>query len=54
MTGSRAENLMEIMAYVKARSLLGLKAEDIQREVCEIYGEGKMSHKLSLQVSSKV
>ena len=36
---------MEIMAYIKAKSLLGLKPVDIPCEVCDIYGEGKMSHR---------
>ena len=33
MTGKRAENSMEIRAYIKARSLLGLMPIDIHREV---------------------
>ena len=45
MTGKRAKNLMEIRACVKARSLLGLKPVDIHREVCDIYGEGQISHR---------
>ena len=44
MTGKGAENSMEIRAYIKVRSLLGLKPEDIHREVCNNYGEGQMSH----------
>ena len=44
MTGKRGENSKEIRAYIKGRSLLGLKPVDIHREVCEIYGEGQMSH----------
>ena len=39
MTGKRAENVLEIRAYIKGRSLLGIKAEDIQCVVCDIYGE---------------
>ena len=45
MTGKRAENSMEIRAYIKARSLLGLKPVDIHREVSGIYGEGQMSYR---------
>ena len=45
MTGKRAKNVLEIKAYIKGRSLLGIKAVDIQREVCDIYGEGHMSHR---------
>ena len=39
MTGKRDENILEIRAYIKSRSLLGIKALDIHREVCDIYGE---------------
>ena len=46
MTGKLAENVLEIRAYIKGRSLLGIKAEDIHREVCDIYGEGQMSHRI--------
>ena len=45
MTGKRAENVLETKAYIKGRSLLGIKAVDIHREVCDIYGEGQMSHR---------
>ena len=45
MTGKRAENVLEIRAYIKGRSLLGIKAVDIHCEVCDIYGEGQMSHR---------
>ncbi len=43
MPGKRVENRLEIRAYIKGRSLFGLHAKDIDREVCEIYGEGQMS-----------
>lgn len=43
MPGKRVENRLEIRAYIKGRSLLGLQAKDIHREVCDIYGEGQMS-----------
>ena len=33
MTGKQAENVLEIRAYTKGRSLLGIKAVDIQRGV---------------------
>ena len=45
MTGKRAENVLEIRAYTKGRSLLGIRAVDIHREVCDIYGEDQMSHR---------
>ena len=45
MTGKRAENSMEIRAYITVRSLLGLKPVDIHREVCDIFGDGQMSHR---------
>ena len=45
MTRKRAENSMEIRAYIKARSLLGLKPLDIHSEVCDIYREGQMPHR---------
>ena len=30
---------------IKGRSLLGIKAVDFHREVCDIYGEDQMSHR---------
>lgn len=46
MTGKRAKDVMlEIRAYIKGRTLLGIKHVDIHREVCDIYGEGEMSHR---------
>ena len=36
MTGKRAENVLEIRAYIKGRPLLGIKAVDIHREVCDM------------------
>ena len=45
MTGKRAENVLEIWAYIKGRSLLGIKAVDFHREVCDIYVEAQMSHR---------
>ena len=45
MTEKRAENSMEIRIYIKVRSLLGLKPVDIHCEVCDISGEGQMSHR---------
>ena len=44
MTGKRAENVLEIRAYIKGRSLIGIKDLDIHREVRDIYEEGQMSH----------
>ena len=52
MTGKRAENSVGSGAYIKTRSLLGLKPVDIHREVCNIYGEGQMAQKVCLQVGS--
>ena len=45
MTGKRAENSMEIKAYIKARSLLCIMPVDIHREVCDIHSEEQMSHR---------
>ena len=45
MTGKRAENLIEIRTHIKARSLLCLERADIHHEVCDIRGEGQMSHR---------
>ena len=45
MTGKRAENVFESRAYIKGRLFLGIKAVDIQCEVCDIYGEGPMSYR---------
>ena len=45
MTGKRAENVLEIRAYIKGRLLLGIKAVDFHREVCDIYREGQMSQR---------
>ena len=53
MTGKRAENSMEIRAYLKARSLFGLKPVDIHREVCDLYGEGQMSHRCVCRLVAK-
>ena len=53
MTGNRAENSMEIRAYIKARSLLDLKSVDIHRKVCDIYGGAQMSHRSDLKWVAK-
>ena len=45
MTEKRAENVLVIRAYIKGRSLLGIEAVEIHREVCDICGEGQMSHR---------
>ena len=45
MTGKRAENVLEIRAYMKGRTLLGIKAVDIYREVFDTYGEGQIFHR---------
>ena len=49
MTGKQAENVLVIRAYIKGRSLLGIKAEGIHCEVCDIYGEGQMSWQQQLK-----
>ena len=45
MTGKRAENVFEIRTCLKGRSLLGIKAVDIHRAVCDIYGKGQIPHR---------
>ena len=45
MKRKRSENSVEMRAHIKARSLFGLQLTDIHREVCDIYGEGQMSHR---------
>jgi transposase len=40
----RADNRIEIRAYIKGRSLLGLKQKGIHCEVCVIYGEVQVSY----------
>ena len=42
MTGKQSENNFEIRTNIKGMSLLGIKAADTHREVCDIYGEGQM------------
>ena len=54
MTGKRAENVLEIRAYIKGRSLLGIKDVDIHREVCDIYGDGQMSHRTVCRWVAKI
>ena len=44
MTGNPAENVLEIRSYAKGRSLLGIKAVDNRREVCDIYWKDQMAH----------
>ena len=44
---------MEIRAYIKERSLIGCKPVDIHREVCDIYGEGQMSHRSVCRLVAK-
>ena len=41
MTGKR----VKIRAYIQGRSLLSIKAVDIHSKLCDIYGEGQMSHR---------
>ena len=45
MTGKGAENVLEMRAYIKGSSLLSIMAVNTHREVCDIYGEGQMSHR---------
>ena len=40
MTGKRANNVLEIRAYIKGWSQLSIKPVDNHREVCDIYGGG--------------
>ena len=35
-------NVLEISAFIKGRSQLGIKPLDINREVCDIYGMFKI------------
>jgi hypothetical protein len=41
MPGKRAENVLEIRVYIKGRTILGLKATYIHREVCDFMGRIK-------------
>lgn len=45
MTGKRAKQTLEIMTYIKGKSLLAIKPVDIRHEVCDIYGNCQMSHR---------
>ena len=36
---------LQLAPTKKGRSLLGIKPEHIHREVCDIYGNGQMSHR---------
>ena len=44
MAGKQAANKLGIRAYIKGRSLLGIKFKDIHSEVCNIYGNNQMSY----------
>ena len=44
-TRKRANNVLEIRAYIKGRSQLSIKPVDSHREVCNIYGEDQMSYR---------
>ena len=46
MTGERANNMLEIRAYIKGRSQHSIKPVDIHCEVCDIYGKHQMSYKM--------
>ena len=50
----KLKNVLEISAYIKGRSLLGIKAVDIQPEVCDIYGEGQLSHRTVCRWVAKI
>ena len=41
MTGKRAENVLEIRAYIKGRSLLGIKGVDITARCVTFMGRAK-------------
>lgn len=45
MNGKRANNTLGIRTHIKGRSILGVKPEDIHDEVCDICGNGQMSHR---------
>ena len=45
MTGKRANNALEIRAYIKGGLQLSMKPVDILLEVCDIYGEDQMSYR---------
>ena len=44
MTEKRANNVLEIRAYIKGRSHLSIIPLDIHCEVCDIYGEDQLSY----------
>ena len=46
MTGKRANNMLEIKAFIKGRSQLSIKPLDIHCEVCNIFGEDQMSYRM--------
>jgi hypothetical protein len=45
MTGKRAINVIEISSYINGWYSLDIKALDIHREVCDIYGNGQKYHR---------
>jgi hypothetical protein len=45
MTCRRAIDVLDIRAYIKGWTLLGIKPVDIHQKVWDIYGEGEMSHR---------
>ena len=45
MAGKRANNVLDIRAYIKGKSQLSIKPVDIHLEVCDIYGEDQMSYR---------
>lgn len=52
-TVKNANNGLEIRGYIKSRSLLGIKPVDVRREVCDIYGNGQMSHRSVCRLVAK-
>lgn len=45
MNGKRANNALQIRTFIKGRTILSIKPVDIHREVCDICGNGQMSHR---------
>lgn len=48
-----ANNGLEIRGYIKSRSLLGSKPVDVRCEICDICGNGQMSHRSVCRLVAK-
>ena len=44
MVGKRAKGVAQVRGYIKARLKLGIRAKDIFKEVCNIYGYNEVSY----------